>query len=174
MPQAGPKSKGVICNPSPPVLLLEIKEGFVMKTAILYYSEHHGNTKKLLDAIALEHEVTLVNITKETDPDLSGYDRVGLASGIYYGTLAKQLITWAKERLPEGKDIFLIVTQGAASGDFLKEIRGITEGKHCKLLGSYTCRGFDTFGPFKLVGGIAKGHPTEEEIRKAVSFYAGL
>ena len=111
---------------------------------------------------------------KETDPDLSGYDRVGLASGIYYGTLAKQLITWAKERLPEGKDIFLIVTQGAASGDFLKEIRGIAEEKHCRLLGSYTCRGFDTFGPFKLVGGIAKGHPTEEEIRKAVSFYAGL
>ena len=23
-----------------------------MKTAILYYSKHHGNTKKLLDAIA--------------------------------------------------------------------------------------------------------------------------
>ena len=25
-----------------------------MKTAILYYSTHHGNTKKLLDAIAAE------------------------------------------------------------------------------------------------------------------------
>ena len=34
--------------------------------------------------------------------------------------------------------------------------------------------GFDTFGPFKLVGGIAKGHPDEDEIRGAVEFYEGL
>ena len=26
-----------------------------MKTAIVYYSQHHGNTKKLLDAIAKGH-----------------------------------------------------------------------------------------------------------------------
>ena len=34
-----------------------------MKTAIVYYSEHHGNTQKLLDAIAAKHDVDLVNIT---------------------------------------------------------------------------------------------------------------
>jgi len=33
---------------------------------------------------------------------------------------------------------------------------------------------YDTFGPFMLVGGIAKGHPTADEIRKAVEFYKGL
>jgi len=38
-------------------------------------------------------------------------------------------------------------------------------------MGSYGCRGYDTYGPFKLVGGIAKGHPTEEEIDGAVAFY---
>ena len=31
-----------------------------MKTAIVYYSKHHENTKKLLDAIAQEDEVTLM------------------------------------------------------------------------------------------------------------------
>ena len=31
-----------------------------------------------------------------------------------------------------------------------------------------------TFGPFKLVGGIAKGHPTEEEIDACVKFYKEL
>ena len=42
------------------------------------------------------------------------------------------------------------------------------------MIGEYECLGFDTFGPFKLVGGLQKGHPTEEEIRKAVEFYQGL
>ena len=36
------------------------------------------------------------------------------------------------------------------------------------------CLGYDTFGPFKLVGGIAKGHPTEAEIKGAVEFYQAL
>ena len=145
-----------------------------MKTAIIYYSEHHGNTKKLLDAIAAQHEVTLVNVTKEPAADLSAYDRIGLASGIYYGGFAKQLTAWAQAHLPEGKEVFFIYTHGAPKGFFLNAIRAVTEQKHCREIGEYRCQGFDTFGPFKLLGGIAKGHPTEEETAGAVSFYANL
>ena len=32
-----------------------------MKTAIVYASTHHGNTKKLLDAIAAAYEVDLID-----------------------------------------------------------------------------------------------------------------
>ena len=145
-----------------------------MKTAIVYYSEHHGNTKKLLDAIAAKHDVTLINVTKTPESDLSGYDRIGLASGIYYSSFAKQLLAYAEEHLPEGKDVFYIYTHGAPKGMFLNAVRKIAEAKHCRELGDYHCQGFDTFGPFKLVGGIAKGHPTEDEISGAVSFYEGL
>nr|WP_330379432.1 hypothetical protein [Butyrivibrio sp. AE2032] len=35
-------------------------------------------------------------------------------------------------------------------------------------------KGYDTYGPFKLVGGIQKGHPTEDEIAEAVEFYKNL
>ena len=63
---------------------------------------------------------------------------------------------------------------GAPVGSFLKGIRKIAEKRHCREIGVYHCLGFDTFGPFKLVGGVAKGHPTEEEIRGAVEFYQGL
>ena len=145
-----------------------------MKTAIVYYSEHHGNTKKLLDAIAAKHDVTLINVTKTPETDLSGYDRIGLASGIYYSSFAKQLLAYAEDHLPEGKDVFYIFTHGAPKGMFLNAVRKIAEAKHCRELGDYHCQGFDTFGPFKLVGGIAKGHPTEDEISGAVSFYEGL
>lgn len=145
-----------------------------MKTAIVYYSAHHGNTKKLLDAIAAKHDVTLIDVTKTPEADLSGYDRIGLASGIYYSSFAKQLLAWAEARLPEGKDVFYIFTHGAPKGMFLAAVRKIAETRHCRELGDYHCQGYDTFGPFKLVGGIAKGHPTEDEIRGAVSFYEGL
>ena len=42
------------------------------------------------------------------------------------------------------------------------------------LLGAFQCLGWDTFGPFKLVGGIAKGHPDEADIDAAVRFYREL
>jgi len=46
--------------------------------------------------------------------------------------------------------------------------RGLSKG--AQLAGEYSCPGFDTFGPFKLVGGIVKGHPSEEDIAGAVDF----
>ena len=43
-----------------------------MKTAIIYYSKHHGNTRKLVDAIkAADSSVTLVDITESDSTDLS-------------------------------------------------------------------------------------------------------
>ena len=145
-----------------------------MKTAIVYYSQHHGNTRKLLDAIAAENEVDLIDVTGRPDADLSGYGRIGLASGIYYGGFAKQIISFAQDHLPNGKDVFFIYTHGAPKGDFLKSIRDVIQQKHCREIGSYHCKGFDTFGPFKLLGGIAKGHPTEEEIKGAAEFFRNL
>ena len=146
-----------------------------MTTAIVYYSKHHGNTKKLLDAIgSADPSLILIDVTEQPDAELSYYDRIGFASGIYFTSFAKQLLSFADAHLPENKDVFYIYTHGAPVGGFLKSIRGITEKKHCRELGSYHCLGFDTFGPFRMVGGIAKGHPSEEEIAAAVRFYQEL
>ena len=143
-----------------------------MKTAIVYYSKHHGNTKKLLDAIAeADRNVTLIDVTAQPDADLSSFDRIGLASGIYFSSFAKQLIAFAEAHLPENKEVFYIYTHGAPVGGFLKGIRAVVNKKHCRELGKYHCLGFDTFGPFEKIGGIAKGHPTEKEIAGAVQFY---
>ena len=40
-----------------------------MKTAIVYASTHHGNTKKLLDAIAAAYEVDLIDAVKVPEKD---------------------------------------------------------------------------------------------------------
>ena len=148
------------------------EKGSTMKAAIVYYSQHHGNTKKLLDGIKDKHDVDLINVTEEYDADLSEYEVIGLASGIYYGSFAKQIIAFAEEKLPAGKAVFLISTSGAAPSDrFYKAVTDAVEKKSCKVIGRCGCFGYDTFGPFKLVGGIRKGHPTGKEIAEAVAFF---
>ena len=35
-----------------------------MKTAVCYYSRHHGNTRKVLEAMAREGDVDLIDVTQ--------------------------------------------------------------------------------------------------------------
>ena len=83
-----------------------------MKTIILYYSNHHGNTKKLVDAIAASdpENVELLDVTKAGPRDLSGYDWIGVASGIYAGSFGKPLLNYMSDNLPAGKNVFIIFT----------------------------------------------------------------
>ena len=60
------------------------------------------------------------------------------------------------------------------NNSYTDRIREIAEAKESILLGEYFCYGFDTFGPFKIIGGIKKGHPTDDEIAGAVDFYKNL
>ena len=145
-----------------------------MKTVIAYYSKHHGNTKKLLDAIATADEIDLIDVTVTKTADLSGYDRIGFASGIYYGAFAKQIQSFASANLPENKPVFLIETCGSPRKGYFAAMEKIAAEKNGSIIGKYECLGFDTFGPFKIIGGLQKGHPTEDEIRKAVEFYRSL
>lgn len=145
-----------------------------MKTAIVYYSAHHGNTKKLIDAIAAKHEVELIDAARQSAADLSAYDLVGFASGIYYSKFHKAVLQFAKDNLPEGKKVFFLYTYGAEKAGYTKAITEAVSEKRAEITGEYGCFGFNTFGPFKLVGGMAKGHPIEDEIAAAVSFYEGL
>ena len=146
-----------------------------MSTCIIYYSKHHGNTKKLLDAIKAEDpKVELIDVTEKREVDLNGYDRIGFASGIYYTKFAEQVLTFAKVNLPPQKDVFYLATAGNPIKVNFNSIAEVAESKQCNELGRFQCKGYDTFGPFKLVGGIQKGHPTDEEIAEAVEFYKNL
>lgn len=145
-----------------------------MKTAIIYYSKHHGNTKKLLDAIAEKNDVTLIDVTQNPAADLTEYDRIGFASGIYYSKFQKNLLEYAKNYMPENKQTFFIYTYGAKKNGYTKAITEAVNEHNAKILGEFGCFGFNTFGPFKLIGGIAKGHPDKTDIDDALAFYRGL
>lgn len=146
-----------------------------MKTIIVYESTHHGNTKKLVDAICAKCGIPAVSIENASGVDFAQYDTIGIASGIAFGKFYKATEAFASDKLPEGKSVFFLYTCGANDNDkFANHITKTVKGKGCKVLGTYHCTGFDTFGPFRLVGGIAKGHPSEDEINGAVKFYESL
>ena len=66
----------------------------------------------------------------------------------------------------------LICTYGGSAN--YKSIEQILDKKHASVDGKFGCKGYDTFGPFKLVGGIAKGHPDDKDIQNAVEFVKDL
>ena len=83
-----------------------------MNTAIVYYSQHHGNTKKLLDAIKkYDPNVVLIDVTASETTDLSAFGRIGFASGIYFTSFARQVLSFAEAHLPENKDVFYIYSR---------------------------------------------------------------
>lgn len=145
-----------------------------MKTAIVYCSQHQGNTKKLIDALSAAYDVTAINAVEADGADLSGYDMVGFASGIYYSKFHKTVLQFAQQNLPEGKPVFFLYTCGAEKQGYTKAIAEAVSGKNARVAGEFGCLGLDTFGPFKLIGGIAKGHPSADELEKARAFYQSI
>lgn len=145
-----------------------------MKVLIIYHSEHHDNTKKLVEAIARQGDVTLLNASENSNLNWSDYDLIGFASGIYYQKFHKDILDSAEKNLPIGKKVFFLYTCGVKRNSYTDAIRQIAEAKKARIVGSYGCLGFDTFGPFKLIGGIAKGRPNDEDISKATSFFSEI
>jgi len=144
------------------------------KNVIVYASSHHGNTKKIIDAIAGQYPVDLVDVTQDKYADLEGYECIGIASGIAFGKYYPQLLEFLKERMPGGKKVFFIHTAGAPKESHNAAAKAITDSLDCSCLGTFFCKGFDTYGPWKLIGGINKKHPDQKDMEKAIDFYKGI
>ena len=146
----------------------------MMKTAICYYSRHHGNTRSVLEAMAQEGETALIDVTARQSVRLEEYDCVGFASGIYGFEMHKAVVEYARQYLPQRKPVFFVYTYGGAKGTGAKALAELAREKDCPVLGEFSCKGYDTFGPFKLVGGIAKGHPDGRDLENARQFYRNI
>lgn len=146
-----------------------------MKTVICYASRHHGNTRRVVEAMAREGEAELIDATAASgDIQLEDCGCIGFASGIYFGKFHPGVLDWARRHLPQGKPVFFVCTYGSSQGSGTQALRELAAERGCPVLGTFGCRGYDTFGPFKLVGGIAKGRPNEADLAAARAFYRDL
>lgn len=142
-----------------------------MKTIIIYASVHHGNTKKLVKSMAEAMTADLVDITKTKEPDISGYDLIGFASGIYFNSFHEEIRNFiGRSSFVEHQKVFLADTCGVAYRDYTAGVRKILEEKGAVCAGSFQCRGYDTYGIFGKLGGIARSHPNARDFKRAQKF----
>ena len=145
-----------------------------MKIAICYYSTHHGNTLKVAKAMTQGHGADFIDLSTQQGASLEGYDLIGFASGIYAFSFHPSVIAFARKCLPQGKPVCYMYTYGGAKGTGTREIARLAREKNARVLGEFGCRGYNTFGPFRLVGGSGKGRPTQEDLQRARSFFQEL
>lgn len=142
-----------------------------MKTIIIYESTHHGNTKKLVDAIAKKYEVDTIDVANQAEIELGQYDVIGFASGICFSKFYEKITALAMKKLTMKKQVFFLYSCANNNKDFSESIKQIALEKGCHVLGTYGCKGFNTYGPLKLIGGMNKNHPNQEELDDAVRFF---
>jgi flavodoxin len=80
------------------------------------------------------------------------------------------------ERLPEVQDRYALVfsTSGLPRipifHDYHKPLIAILSEKGFKILGEFSCRGYNLHGALQLIGGMNKGRPNTRDLERARRF----
>ena len=141
------------------------------RTAIIYASKHHGSTYKLIKAISEKYDIDQIDAENLHFMDLSPYDLIGFASGIDYGKFYSSVERFLKDNLPKNKRVFFLYTCAKKNSKFTECVKKEDLEKGDVIMGEYGCRGYNTYGPWKVIGGMNKNHPNECEIMSAVKFF---
>lgn len=103
----------------------------------------------------------------------SDYDLIGFGSGINFGKHHKVLLDFA-DKLPQVTDkkgfIFSTSGQTGDASKFHKKLREKLESKGFGIVGSLTVQDLTPNALLKIVGGIQKEHPNEDDLKQAETF----
>ena len=145
-----------------------------MTALVVCVSISEGNTRKVAEAIGGAIGADVVEPEDVAPNDVAGYDLVGLGSGIYGMLFHARLWRFARS-LPDvqGLPVFLFATSGgpgSCGGPPWWSLSRLLRSKGYRVVGTYSCPGFDNLGPFQLVGGLNKDRPNEADLAAARAF----
>nr|WP_240945659.1 flavodoxin family protein [Rhodococcus sp. HNM0569] len=141
---------------------------------IVCVSVSHGNTTKVADVMSEVLSAPVVT-PDEIDPaDVVGYDVVGFGSGIFNMSFHPELRAFVSA-LPshQAGAAFLFSSSGFPEPPFRRYTRPLRQTLRQKgfdTLDPFSCRGFDTYLPLKLVGGVRKGRPDADDLLAARTY----
>ena len=146
-----------------------------MKILFIYESVHHGNTEKLVHEMSGVCGGAALKARDFRESYMDDFDCIGFGSGIYFGRFHKE-VEAVLNALPagEGKAVFLFSTSGRGLQAYNRKPAKMLQSRGYCLCGDFSCKGYDTYGLLKKIGGIAKGHPDENDMEKAREFIVGL
>ncbi|MEV5511161.1 flavodoxin family protein [Streptomyces orinoci] len=149
-----------------------------MKVMLVCASVSHGNTKRVADVMGQVLEARVVAPEEVDLAELAGCDLVGFGSGIFTGKFHPRLRQFVGA-LPEREwgRAFVFATSGLPElpvRPFTRPLVRLLEQKGFQVDDAFSCRGWDTWLPFKLVGGIRKDRPNGADLVAARAFAEGL
>ncbi|MFD2467777.1 flavodoxin family protein [Amycolatopsis silviterrae] len=149
-----------------------------MKSVIVCTSVSHGNTKRIADVMGQVLDAPVAAPGQVGPAALAGCDLVGFGSGIFLGSFHAQLREFVQS-LPHGRrgKAFVFATSGFPEARFQRFSRPLVrllEEKGFEVVDTFSCRAWDTYLPFKPIGGIRKGRPDAADLAAARLFAEGL
>jgi flavodoxin len=146
-----------------------------VKTLIVYHSMHHQNTKMIAEVMAKILQADLVEVDKVDENTIANYDLIGFGSGIYFWKHHQTLINLVKQLAKvSGIKAFVFSTSGKDNSDLKYKFHNLLKNelkiKGFELVSEFNCPGFDTWGPFKIIGGFNKGRPNDFDLHRAEEF----
>lgn len=139
------------------------------KCLIVYHSYHHGNTKKVAEAMANASGAELCTSGEAGAKNPDDYEIIGFGAGIDRGRHYKPLFDTVEKLNLKGRTVFVFSTSGTGNKNYNTPLIQELKRMGAAVAGSFTCRGYDT-QVLRLIGGIAKGHPDAGEIEAAEEF----
>lgn len=109
---------------------------------------------------------------EEVEPqEAARYDMVGFGSGIYFFKHHRSILQFA-EQVPQGNHrAFIFSTRGAFPIWLChRALKKTLHSKGWNIVSEFSCRGYDTYGPLKYIGGINRRKPGERELDNARAF----
>ncbi|WP_404962573.1 flavodoxin family protein [Streptomyces sp. 147326] len=148
-----------------------------MKTLLVCTSVSHGNTRRVAEAMADVLDARVVAPQEAAVADPAGYDLVGFGSGVFSQRMHHDLLGFVRAVPASPGRAFVFATSGLPQlpfAPFTRPLVRLLRGKGFAVEGTFTCRAFDTWAPFRPVGGTNKHRPNEDDLTAARAFARGL
>lgn len=146
-----------------------------MKNLLIVFSYHHMNTEKVAKVFAKVLDAK-IKTPQQVDPEeLQEYALVGFGAGIDSAKHYKPVLDFA-DKLPQvdNKDAFIFSTAGLSSNKKMHKdhsaLREKLESKGYTIVDEFQCKGFNTNSFIKYFGGMNRGRPNAEDLKRAEEF----
>jgi flavodoxin len=160
---------------------------------LILVSYHHKNTEQVAKVIAEVLNAKILSPEDVRSDEIRDFNLIGFGSGTYDGKNHQSLLDLASRMPPSsGQSVFIFSTNGAPVSvygrarydrqpEYLQlvaknhlPLRELLQSKGYRVIDEFSCGGLNTNSFLRLLGGINKGRPDQEDLRHAEEFAEGL
>lgn len=145
---------------------------------LVVVSVHHGNSMKVAEAMSAETGIPVYAPGDEARALIEQGAVPCLGSGIFFGHHHDRLLEFVRGLPVVGeRPAFVFSTSGTGlrpahlfGRRYHRPLVQILRDKGFTVNDEFGCKGFDTYGPWGKLGGVARGRPNAEELQQAREF----